>query len=380
MATLLPNAKQYFVDANGAPLASGKVYFYVPNTSTPKDTWQDADEQTLNTNPVILDANGEAIIYGNGSYRQLVTDADDNVIWDQETAGTGLSASGVTAGSYTNTDLTVDANGIITAASNGSAGGGSAHGQCFMEFTNSSTVTLLPWNGNSLVINSNAEVVPSAGITLAATGLTPATRYYIYAYMDSGTMTLEADTTEPAQQSTTGVFIKTGDATRTLVGMVYPITGPSFADDPAQRFTRSWFNEGGISGSNYLASNKTTSSTFYVEIDSAERVEFMLWQDERVHITANLQVMIASGTGNVESMIGVNDTTGTGTINKRKGVITFAAFGYNGYSSDISLTFSTPTDSYNYATILGKVDSGTGTWFGVNNNCGISYMTTRNRT
>ena len=37
-ATLLPNGKQLFTDSNGAPLAGGSVYFYIPGTSTPKDT------------------------------------------------------------------------------------------------------------------------------------------------------------------------------------------------------------------------------------------------------------------------------------------------------------------------------------------------------
>lgn len=83
VATLLPNAKQYFTDPNGLPLAGGSVYFYIPSTTTPKDTWQDAGQTILNTNPVILDASGMALIYGSGDYRQIVKDEAGNTIWDQ---------------------------------------------------------------------------------------------------------------------------------------------------------------------------------------------------------------------------------------------------------------------------------------------------------
>jgi hypothetical protein len=39
-ATLLPNGKQQFLSSNGAPLAGGTIQFYIPGTTTPKDTWQ----------------------------------------------------------------------------------------------------------------------------------------------------------------------------------------------------------------------------------------------------------------------------------------------------------------------------------------------------
>lgn len=102
MATILPPAVTQFIDGNGDPLANGKVYFYVPNTLTPKDTWQNADESTLNSNPITLDSSGEAIIYGSGSYRQIVKDADGNLIWDQITTSTnsgGTIWGGTTGGS-----------------------------------------------------------------------------------------------------------------------------------------------------------------------------------------------------------------------------------------------------------------------------------------
>jgi hypothetical protein len=83
--SLIPNAKQQFLDANGNPLAGGKVYYYIPSTTTFKNTYQNAALTILNTNPIILDSAGECIAYGTGSYRQIVTDVNGNLIWDQPT-------------------------------------------------------------------------------------------------------------------------------------------------------------------------------------------------------------------------------------------------------------------------------------------------------
>lgn len=82
-AIILQNGKSAFTDANSRPLVGGKVYFYAVGTNTLKDTWQNTGQTTLNTNPVVLDARGEASIYGVGPYRQVLRDADNNLIWDQ---------------------------------------------------------------------------------------------------------------------------------------------------------------------------------------------------------------------------------------------------------------------------------------------------------
>ncbi len=88
MSALLPNGQQQFTDNNGAPLAGGSVYFYVPGTTTAKNTWQDPDLTSLNTNPVILNSAGRATIWVDDgeSYRQIVMDQFGNLIWDQVTS------------------------------------------------------------------------------------------------------------------------------------------------------------------------------------------------------------------------------------------------------------------------------------------------------
>jgi hypothetical protein len=116
-ATILPNAKSQFIDSNGKPLAGGTVYFYIPNTSTFKSTWQDPAQTILNTNPIVLDANGQALIWGSGVYRQVVYDQFNNLIWDQITEDTSsglignmtdnvyLSGTGFTPGTTTTLTL-----------------------------------------------------------------------------------------------------------------------------------------------------------------------------------------------------------------------------------------------------------------------------------
>lgn len=70
-------------------LATGTVAYYIPNTLTTKQTWQNSAETVLNQNPVQLDANGCALVYGSGIYRQVVKDNLGNTVWDQLTSSSG---------------------------------------------------------------------------------------------------------------------------------------------------------------------------------------------------------------------------------------------------------------------------------------------------
>jgi hypothetical protein len=81
MASLLPQGKQYYETSAGVPLVGGKVYTYDAGTSNPRVTYQDSAATQPNTNPVILDARGEAVIFWSGSYKVVLKDALDNTIW-----------------------------------------------------------------------------------------------------------------------------------------------------------------------------------------------------------------------------------------------------------------------------------------------------------
>lgn len=93
-AVLLPNAKAAFIAASGAPAVGYKVKTYDAGTLTPRPTYLDAAGVGSNTNPIILDARGEAVIYWSGSYKVILTDPNDVVIWTAD----NFSPSSILAG------------------------------------------------------------------------------------------------------------------------------------------------------------------------------------------------------------------------------------------------------------------------------------------
>jgi len=101
MATILPEGMSSFYDNNGNPLSGGTIDFYIPNTTTRKDTYKDSGQTIVNSNPIVLDSAGRAVIYGTGSYREVLKDSSGNLIFDvvtSEAVVSSLSAGGTSTG------------------------------------------------------------------------------------------------------------------------------------------------------------------------------------------------------------------------------------------------------------------------------------------
>lgn len=69
-----------FYKNDGTLNAGGKVYTYVPGTSTLRNTYTDSTAGTPNTNPIILDSKGEAAIWQTGKIKVNVLESDDTQV------------------------------------------------------------------------------------------------------------------------------------------------------------------------------------------------------------------------------------------------------------------------------------------------------------
>jgi hypothetical protein len=83
MASLSPTPKLQFFGTDGLPLVGGKLYTYAAGTTTPLASYTDHTGVTENTNPVILDSNGEADVWlpETTSYKYILKDSNDVTLY-----------------------------------------------------------------------------------------------------------------------------------------------------------------------------------------------------------------------------------------------------------------------------------------------------------
>lgn len=242
-------------------------------------------------------------------------------------------------------------------------------GQCRLDFVSTTQITLAPFNGNQILIKDGgwwrAREIPSAGMTaantsvyvdgVAAQNLAADTTYYVCLFDDGGTPTMDfiSFATGRATDSDTGMEIKTGDATRTLVGMIRTDSSSQFSDI----LTLSWFNVLPKSSRAALAATRSTGSTSYVEIGgSGERADFLTWGNRDIELDATGSVFSSVDSG--RTSVGIDGTTALEVMQLAQGTV--------GAWNPMSLFLPTSvSEGYHQLYLLGRTSStGTSNWRG----------------
>lgn len=80
LATPVIQPRMRFFDTDGKPLVGGKVYAFKVGTDEFKPTYRNSELTALNTNPVVLDGAGSALIYLRGANLLKIYDKHGNFI------------------------------------------------------------------------------------------------------------------------------------------------------------------------------------------------------------------------------------------------------------------------------------------------------------
>lgn len=254
-----------------------------------------------------------------------------------------------------------------------------------LTFVSTTAVKFSPLNGDAIKINGVVYQVPAAGIAgvantsvfvngTGASNLAASTFYYVYAFINSSTVTADFRTdgnghlpSDTSGNIGTEVRVSSGttkDDTRTLIGFIRTNGSSQFADSETQRFVWSWFNRPPLSLSNAFTVNRSTTSNTYVEINTEIRCEFLIGTGGVLDMSANgIFYTSSAGSSAYFSAITIDGATpattgGSASIHGEM----FAPSSINTFLSQ-NIKFTGLSEGYHYATIAGHSTAGnTTTW------------------
>jgi hypothetical protein len=224
-------------------------------------------------------------------------------------------------------------------------------GRCYLR-QSGANLQLIPLNGNQLMVNSITQVIPDAGVSLSPTGTLASTFYYVYACMAAGVMALEFSITGYANQAGTGVKVKTGDPTRTLVGIWSSSTANTWSTVATEGL--SYFNPSlKMSIAGPLA--PTTTSTTLVEMASGSRVGFVTFAERLVRFGIRGRMTMSTNGSSGDVDIGI-DGVNQGLIAQVRNQAAAAANNSDFFSD---FHFNTFNETRHYITGVFKTSAGT---------------------
>lgn len=201
-------------------------------------------------------------------------------------------------------------------------------------------------------IAGNLEEIPASPPSLSASGVVEGTIYYIYAFISGGTVTLERSTTGYTQSTSWGYPVKTGDTSRTLVGLVRGAGTNAYADTPASRQVATYYNRIRRSLFGVITADRTITATTPTEIHTEMRCNVVVWADEVIDFSIIGQGPMDDAFG-LNSVYGAMDSTSSGFLPPTG----WQAYTTNAWGSCSTRVTTTAAEGYHFLSALGAVDS-----------------------
>lgn len=257
--------------------------------------------------------------------------------------------------------------GVLTAAPGAAAAAVKFGGQ--LRYSSATALSFAPYKGNYLALNGAQVAIPSSGIVglantnvfvnaVAAQNLVASTLYYVYAFSNAGVLTADFSTTGHATSAAignVGTEIKSGDDTRSLIGMIYTTVASQFADSPTQRFVRSWFNRQKVTLGNNFTAARANSSASMNEVNSEIRIFMVVWATDVVLAVFGGNAWTSGSQG---GWIAIG-WDGVADANRWQGTVaTDASAGSQGYSGATVVQSKSLSEGYHYVT--GNASAGSG--------------------
>jgi hypothetical protein len=197
------------------------------------------------------------------------------------------------------------------------------------------------------------------------------TLYYIYLWNSAGTWVLDAETGGHTTDSSTGIEIKSGDSTKTLVGMIKTdATGNVFTGGKTTIFgdtntVATWDNRiPTVTTCRYTIDRGSTWDTpppTYAEVNPENRCYFMSWGDPAQFLSAQVSTSSANNV-NMFTFVGLDAGSTTISLNA-------VSESFSGHARFVGLPANfTPTEGGHFTYIATQVFSGsTATYWGNQN-------------
>jgi hypothetical protein len=236
-------------------------------------------------------------------------------------------------------------------------------------YVSATSIRLDPQDGNTIWVNSGSSwrrrIIPSAGISAANTSiyidgssgqnLAASTTYYVYLFDNAGVLTMDFSTTAPAVDATSGLKIKTGVATRLLIGMVRTNASSQFQANGIG--VLSWYKRRNLQVTGAALSAASTNSTSFVELQVAAEVKFLSWAEEAIQAS-----FVGNAYMDAVGRVFYNYVTLDGISTVIGALVAGTSYANLAQLDATCGGFATVAEGYHYVTLTAKVSAGVGNW------------------